>query len=248
MAEPGKNGLSTTIPVSPWIDITVPLRNAMVHWPGDPPVHIERVSDVERGDSHTLSEISMGSHSATHVDAPLHFLTHGNSVDEMPLDTMIGLARVIEIQDNESIKPEELAKQRIRQGERLLFKTRNSSRVWQSDQFVEDFVYLTKEAASFLADRKVRLVGIDYLSVGGYHRDGSAVHRTLLMAGIWIIEGLDLSGATAGTVELICLPMKLSRGDGAPARAIIRPLWKNNNSQNGDFGSTTRTPRGGGKN
>lgn len=234
MTQPKRHGLSSTVPVSPWIDITVPLRNAMVHWPGDPPVHIERTADVERGDSHTLSEISMGSHSATHVDAPLHFLTHGNSVDEMPLDTMIGLARVIEIQDNESIKPEALIKHRIRQGERLLFKTSNSSRVWQSDQFIEDFVYLTKDAASFLADRKVRLVGIDYLSVGGYQRDGSAVHRTLLMGGIWIIEGLDLSQATEGTVELVCLPLKLSRGDGAPARAIVRPLWKNNNPGGGE--------------
>src|SRR4030042_1649360 len=109
----------------PWIDISLPLRNAMVHWPGDPPVRITRVQDMDNGDSHTLSEISMSSHTGTHVDAPLHFIKKGTRLDRMPLDTTIGRARVIEIQDTEWIKPEELSIHHIRRGERVLFKTRN---------------------------------------------------------------------------------------------------------------------------
>ena len=195
----------------------------MVHWPSDPPVHIERVLDLDRGDSHALSALSMGSHTGTHVDAPRHFLSQGASVDQVPPETLIGRARVIEIQDRESIRPEELLRYGIRGGERLLFKTANSSRVWRMGRFTEDYVFLSAEAASLVAKRKVRLVGIDYLSVGGFKRDGGLVHRLLLEAGVWIVEGLDLSGVEPGKYDLVCLPIKISGGDGAPARAMLRP-------------------------
>lgn len=207
-----------------WLDITVPLRDAMVHWPDNPPVKIERVHDIERGDRSNVTQLSLGSHTGTHMDAPLHFIRQGMSIDKMPLDATVGRARVIEIKDTEAIKPAELARHRIRRGERILFKTRNSPRAWKTDSFVEDFVYVTKEAADFLVQRGVKTVGIDYLSVGGYKRDGSAVHQSLLEAGIWLIEGLDLSQVQAGSYDLICLPLKLARGDGALARAILRPL------------------------
>lgn len=206
-----------------WIDISVPLRDAMVHWPGDPPVNIKRVRDMERGDSVNLSMVSMGAHSGTHIDAPLHFIQQAKGIDEMPLDITIGRARVIEIEDPESIKPEELLRHRIRRGERILFKTKNSPRAWQTNEFVEDFVFISDEAARFLAQRGLRVVGVDYLSVGGFG-EGSYVHKTLLSSGVWIIEGLDLSLVSAGRYDLICLPLKFDRGDGAPARAILRPI------------------------
>ena len=212
----------------PWIDISLPLRNAMVHWPGDPPVRIRRVQDMDKGDSHTLSEISMGSHTGTHMDAPLHFIKSGTSIDRMPLGTAMGRARVIEIQDSESIKPQELSGHRIRRSERILFKTQNSSRVWQTNQFIEDFVFISNEAAHFLVQRGVSVIGIDYLSVGGFKRSGGEVHRTLLQAGIWIIEGLDLSSVSPERYDLICLPLKLDQADGAPARAILRPVRVSN--------------------
>lgn len=208
----------------PWIDISLPLHNEMVHWPGDPPLRIKRVHDLNHGDSHTLSEISMGSHTGTHIDAPLHFIQKGISIDKMPLDVTVGRARVIEIQDAESIKPEELFDHRIRRGERILFKTRNSSRVRQTDTFVEDFVFISNEAARFLVKRGIRVIGIDYLSIGGFKRGGSNVHQTLLQGGVWIIEGLDLSLVSPGRYDLICLPLKLDQADGAPARAILRPI------------------------
>ena len=208
----------------PWIDISVSLKDALVRWPGDPPVSIKRMKDIEQGDTANVSVISMGVHSGTHMDAPIHFIQEGKGIDHIPLDTAIGRARVIEIRDPGPIKPEELARHRIRRGERILFKTVNSSHVWQKDEFVEDFVFILDDAADFLVDRGVRLVGIDYLSVGSFKHDGSYVHKTLLGGGIWIIEGLNLSNITPGNYDLICLPLRIIGGDGSPARAILRPL------------------------
>ncbi len=205
-----------------WIDISVTLHTGMVRWPDNPPVQIERTLDIDHGDVCNVSTIAMGSHTGTHMDAPLHFLQTGKGIAEMPLDATLGSARVIEIRDTESIKPAELHPHAIQRGERVLFKTQNSTRCWKTDTFVEDFVYISQEAARYLAELGVRTVGVDYLSVGGYTKDGVETHRALLEAGIWIIEGLDLSQVQPGTYELICLPLKVTRADGAPARAIIR--------------------------
>ena len=205
-----------------WIDVSVSLHTGMVHWPDNPPVQIERMLDMERGDVCNVSTISMGSHTGTHMDAPLHFLQHGKGLDQLPLDATIGPARVIEIDDPESIKPDELRQHSIQAGERLLFKTRNSGRCWQTDTFIKDFVYISHEAARYLAELKVQVVGVDYLSVGGFFKDGVATHQALLGAGIWIIEGLNLSMIQPGMYDLICLPIKVTHSDGAPARAILR--------------------------
>jgi len=129
---------------------------------------------------------------------------------------------VIEIRDPESIKPVELRPYQIQRGERVLFKTRNSTRCWHTDDFVEDFVYISQEAARYLAVQQVQAIGVDYLSVGGFFTDGLETHHALLEAGIWIIEGLNLSEVEPGIYELICLPLKIEESDGAPARAILR--------------------------
>jgi arylformamidase len=211
-----------TLPTLGWIDVSVPLRSGMVRWPDNPPVHIERILDMERGDVSNVSTISMGSHTGTHVDSPIHFIRSGMGIDKMPLSATVGPARVIEIHDPELIKPEELRPHRIRRAERILFKTRNSERCWKTNDFVEDFVYLSTDAALFLITRQVQTIGVDYLSIGGYNKNGAEVHRALLEAGVWIIEGLDLSRVQSGAYELICLPLKIEQGDGAPARAILR--------------------------
>ncbi|MCA1717610.1 MAG: cyclase family protein [Actinobacteria bacterium] len=207
-----------------WIDVSVPLRSGMAHWPDNPPVRIERMLDMERGDVANVSEISLGAHTGTHMDAPIHFVREGEGMERMPLDATIGRARVIEIQDPESIKREELIPHEIGSGERVLFKTRNSPRCWQTDDFVEDFVYVSQDAARYLAEVGVRTVGVDYLSVGGFYKDGPETHHALLGAGVWVIEGLDLSEIEPGEYELICLPIKVQEGDGAPARAILRAI------------------------
>jgi arylformamidase len=204
------------------MDISVPLRSGMVHWPDNPAVRIERMLDMERGDVANVSTISLGSHTGTHMDAPIHFVHGGEGMDRMPLDATVGRARVIEIQDPISIKPDELDPHGIGRDERVLFKTRNSSLGWWTHDFIEDFVYVSQEAARYLADHEVRTVGVDYLSVGGFQKDGVETHQALLGAGIWVIEGLDLSRVRPGEYELICLPLKVEDGDGAPARAILR--------------------------
>ena len=207
-----------------WIDVSVTLRTGTVHWPDNPLVRIERMLDIEHGDAANVSTISMGSHTGTHMDAPLHFVRGGKGLDEMPLEATIGRARVIEIHDPESVKPDELRPHRLRGGERILFKTRSSARRWHEETFIEDFVYVSQEAARYLATCEVQTVGIDYLSVGGFVKDGVETHQALLEASIWVIEGLDFSQVEPGEYELICLPLKVKRGDGAPARAILRAI------------------------
>ncbi len=209
-----------------WIDISATIKSGMVHWPGDPKIEIKQIHSIAKGATANVSHISMGSHTGTHMDAPFHFFPKGKGIDAIPLDAAVGKARVIEIHDRESIKAEELKRHRIRSGERILFKTQNSRCCWGTDNFIKDFVYISAEAAKFLTARKIRSLGVDYLSVGGYFKDGEATHHALLKAGIWIIEGLNLSKVRPGEYELICLPLKLFHGDGAPARAMVRP-WTN---------------------
>jgi arylformamidase len=207
-----------------WIDVSVTVRHGMPHWPGDPPIVVTRHLDLARGDPCNLSHVAMGAHSGTHMDAPVHFLHGSPGLDTMPLDATIGEARVLEITDRRHVTAEELASHELQRGERVLLRTANSERAWEHESFVEEFVSIDESGAAHLAEVGVRTVGIDYLSVGGYHDDGAAVHRTLLAAGIWIIEGLDLGAVRGGRYELICLPVKLHESDGAPARAIVRPL------------------------
>jgi len=207
-----------------WLDISVAIHPGLVHWPGDPDLEVEWRLRLEKGDECNLSVLRLGSHSGTHMDAPLHFLANAKTLDRMPLEATIGPARVIEIKDRESIKPAELRAQSIRRGERILFKTRNSKAGWQKRGFDENFVYLSKEGAAYLAERRIRTVGIDYLSVGGFKRDSVEPHEILMRAGIWIIEGLNLSKVKGGRYELICLPLKVLGSDGAPARAILKRL------------------------
>lgn len=200
-----------------WIDISVPVCDGMAVWPGDPPTRIERIAAIERGDAFNLSNMSMCLHAGTHVDAPLHYLENAAAIGGLPLEAVVGPARVIAIQDPKSITAKELADHRIRRGERLLFKTRNRERA-----SFEDYVSLAPEAAGYLAGRGIRAAGIDYLSIGPPGEDGDEVHRILLGAGVWIIEGLDLAAVDPGKYDLVCLPLNIPASDGAPARAILR--------------------------
>jgi arylformamidase len=206
-----------------WTDISLTVKSNMMHWPGDPPVSIKRVRDMDSGDSVNLSKITMGVHSGTHVDAPMHFIKGGKGVDRILFDSLMGGARIIEIASNDAIGKRELARQRIRRGERILLRTRNSvKKIFNRDKFTQEFVHLDRSAADFLSARGIKTLGVDYLSVGGYKKDGHDVHRTLLGAGVLLIEGLDLSAVRPGSYDMICLPMKILDSDGAPARVIVR--------------------------
>jgi len=212
---------------SGWIDISYPLKKGMLHWPQDPvPPSVEsNAMTVEEVGTITMSQMTINSHHGTHVDAPRHFFPDGKTIDEMPLDAIMGPARVIEIKDTESIKPQELELHNIQPGERILFKTVNSS-YYQKEKFVEDFVHISTEGAHYLKDKRVSVVGIDYLAVGSFRdRDNLVeVHKVLVGNGIWVLEAIDLSGVKAGRYEIICLPIKIEHGDGAQARAILRAI------------------------
>jgi arylformamidase len=193
------------------IDISVPLRDGMVTYPGDPLVTIERAQSIAKGDAVNLTRMELGLHSGTHVDAPIHFLEGAAGIETVQLDALVGPCEVVELPD---LGPASL--QRVPgSAERVLFKTPNSE-LWARDEFVEDFVLLDGEGARLLVDLGVRLVGIDYLSIGD-----EAAHRTLLAAGIVPVEGLDLRGVEPGGYELVCLPLRVVGADGAPARAIL---------------------------
>lgn len=204
------------------IDISVPVYTGMVHWPGDPDVKLTRKLDMAKGEVCNYTHLSFGAHTGTHMDAPLHFVADGESMDKLPLDATVGRCRVIEIKARGQIGPRHLKSLRLRRGERVLFKTGNSRKSWKSEAFDEGFVSISQDAAQFLVDRGVRTVGVDYLSIGGWQSDGVETHQVMLGAGIWVIEGLNLAKVKPGGYELICLPLKLLGAEGAPARAVLR--------------------------
>jgi arylformamidase len=207
-----------------WIDVSIPLHNGMVGWPGDCAFRRTLTHSMQGGASNNLSELLTSAHTGTHMDAPLHFVRDGLSIDSMPLEAVIGRARVIGIRDEEAIRPAELEPHSIAAGDRILFRTRNSERDLTRKAFAKDFVSVSPEAARYLAQRGVRLVGVDYLSVGAFQEEsGRETHRALLSAGIWIVEGLVLKDIAPGEYDLICLPLRIVGSDGAPARAVLRP-------------------------
>ncbi|MBK8189495.1 MAG: cyclase family protein [Vampirovibrionales bacterium] len=206
------------------LDISAPIDGRLVVWPGDPPIEAYRALDIARGDPATVSRLSLGSHTGTHVDAPCHFLPDGQTLDEMPLSIFVGPARVFEIADPCAITVEELEAFDWAGVSRALFKTKNSARPWFHEPFHENFVYVSLAAADFLIARGVRLIGVDYLSVEAFDSVGAPCHKRLLGAGVALLEGLYLAQATAGDYDLTCLPLALVGADGAPARAILRPL------------------------
>jgi arylformamidase len=193
------------------IDVSVPIRSGMVTYPGDPGVTVERVVEIGEGSAYNLSKIDMGLHSGTHVDAPVHFIAGAAGVDELPLTVLVGPCEVVELDD---LSAASVA--RVPAGiERVLLKTSNSE-LWARESFVEGFERLDEAGARTLVERGVRLVGVDYLSVGD-----EPAHVALLGAGVIAVEGLDLRGVGPGRYELICLPLRVVGADGAPARALL---------------------------
>jgi arylformamidase len=212
---------------SEWIDISYPLGPDMLHVPIDPiPPHLDWVSHPSKGSDVAMFQLYINPHHGTHVDAPRHFFQDKPSIDEIPVDALMGKVRVIEIHDKESIKSQELVKHDIREGERILFKTRNSA-LYKSDKFIYDFVGVSIEAARYLAEKKISVVGLDYFAIASItSRDMLIeVHQIFLGRGILILETIDLSGVAPGLYELRCLPIAIVGGDAAPARALLRP-WK----------------------
>jgi len=212
-------------PSTGWIDATATLDTATTPiYQGDAPMHFEFLHDMRKGEAFTLSVYSLGAHSGTHIDAPMHFVNGGMTIDQVPLDPLIGPARVIEIPDSvQAIDAAELNRHDWQGAERVLFRTRSSVRGWMSSAvFHKDFAYIAPDAAQLLADANVKLVGIDYISAEQFAAPAPLAHRTLLGRNIPIVEGLALENVTAGDYDLVVLPMKIAGHEGAPARAILR--------------------------
>ncbi len=191
---------------------------------GDPGVNVDSWKALDRGDSANVSALHLGAHTGSHVDAPAHFIAGARKVDALPLDVLIGPARVVRVPDEvREIGPDLIAQSNLRGVERVLFHTRNSA-FWEESDFRRDFTYLDAEAAQMLIEMGVRLVGIDYLSIEKFKSSDHKTHLTLLRNSVIIVEGLDLREILAGDYELICLPLKIAggSGDGAPARAVLR--------------------------
>lgn len=207
-------------------DITVPISEKTPVYEGDPAVDIKLKLSMEGGENANVSEICMGVHTGTHVDAPNHFIRDTKKVIDLDLGVLIGPCRVIEIADDVmAIGPEHVAG--LEGIKRVLFKTRNSS-FWNDVEqgFRKDFTYIEPEAARMLTEGHIKLVGIDYLSVEAFGAEKPETHITFLQQEVIILEGLDLREVPAGKYELICLPMKIAggAGDGSPARTVLRTM------------------------
>jgi arylformamidase len=203
-------------------DISVPITHTMPVWPGDPPVQLLQKSHESADHSHTVTvtDIRMGSHTGTHFDAPFHMITGGKKLDEFPLDILVGKATVLQIPGVRSIGRTDLERFNWEGVERVLFKTDNSSH-WQDGKFYEEFVYLQPDGADFLVERRVRLVGIDYLSIDKFKADSHPTHMVLLKKNILLLEGLNLNNVSPGEYMLYALPLNLQDVDGGPARVIL---------------------------
>jgi arylformamidase len=191
-------------------------------WPGNPAVELERVNKIEEGANSNVSRLALGVHTGTHVDAPVHFIPGTTGIDALPLNVLIGRALVVHLARTKRITADDLDHALIPPStRRLLLKTRNSN-FWakRDTDFHTDYVGIDPSGAEWLVDRRVELVGVDYLSVAPW-KESRPTHEILLKAGIVVVEGLNLSKIKPGRYELTCLPLKLVGADGSPARAIL---------------------------
>ena len=202
-------------------DVTVPLSPEVPSYPGDPPFEIHRTHRLAGGAAYESSRLSLGCHVGTHVDAPSHFLPGGATVDRLPLEILLGKARVVAVASRERIDRSDLEALDLRDDIRVLLKTRMSGQMHRPP-LQEDYVYLTVDAAAYLAQAGLKLVGIDYVSVDRFGSVDFPSHHALLEAGVIVLEGLDLSEVPPGEYDMTCLPLRIVGAEGAPARVILR--------------------------
>ena len=209
----------------PLIDISLPLREGIPTWPGSVGLRVERVLRIEAGDPSNVTRLDLDIHVGTHVESSLHFRKDGAPIESIPLEVFLGPAYVAHLPEVAQVGEKDLRSLDLPHGTtRLLLRTRNSEE-WKAPKqsFRQDYVGLTADGARWVVDRGIRLVGADYLSIASFP-ECAKTHEVLLSAGVAILEGLNLSEAAAGTYELICLPLRLPGAEGAPARAVLRPM------------------------
>jgi arylformamidase len=203
------------------LDVSVPLKQGLPTYPQSPEFELQPIKRIADGASANVSRLVLGTHTGTHVDAPKHFIDDGAGIDRLPLDLLIGRARVVDINKRGPISVADLEAAGLREDLRVLFRTPNSA-LWNSDVFHEDYTHLTEGGARYLVEQGVKVVGIDYLSIEQFNKPGAPAHRTLLANDVIIIEGLNLADAEPGMYEMYCLPLLVTGGDGAPARVVLK--------------------------
>jgi arylformamidase len=201
-------------------DVSVADRPDMHFYPGDPTLEQTQIRAIARGDAANLTHLTMGAHTGTHVDAPSHFIDGAPTLEQIPLDRFVGPAQVLDLRGRAAVDAAALRAHAIRDGGIVLCLTDNSAR-WTRPGFQTDFTYITRDAAEYLLERKVKTIGMDYLSIEQFGSKTFEVHKLLLGAGVLVIEGLDLRAIEPGSYFLSCLPLKLEGVDGAPARAVL---------------------------
>jgi len=202
-------------------DATLAVHEKMVVFPGDPPFKTEPVSRIQTGEDYNLTRISMGTHLGTHVDPPAHFMDNGATVDQVALETLVGPGVVADLRGCPQIDRRALEKAAIAGYKRVLLKTDNGPRLLESPLH-PDTVHLAEDGARYLVENRIRLVGIDALSIEHPENPGSPVHHILLEAGVLVAESVHLLEIPPGEYEIFCLPLKIKDGDGAPARILLR--------------------------
>jgi arylformamidase len=205
------------------LDISVTTSNQTPVWPGHQRVNISQTATHENGDVAEITHIDMGAHTATHLDAPRHFVPGGSLVDALDLSTLIGPCHVHHVTCTGVLTAEYFASQNLPDAcTRLLLKIDDHAGKLYQPEFYEDYTAIDHTAATYLINRGLKLIGIDYLSIGPYHAGNVETHQALLGNDVIIVEGLDLSHVDAGPYELVCLPIRIAC-DGAPCRAVLMP-------------------------
>ena len=203
------------------IDVSVPLDANLPSYPGNTPFSLEAVKRIAHGDSSNVSSLHLSAHSGTHVDAPRHFFDNGPGVDRLPLEMLVGRARVIEVTSRRGIGADELASADLSEEVRVLIKTHNS-RLWGSPEFHRNYAGVTESGAKHLIEHGIKVVGVDYLSVEEFKKPGAPAHKALLGSDTIIIEGLNLADVVPGDYDMVCLPLRVVDADGAPARVVLQ--------------------------
>jgi arylformamidase len=201
-----------------WIDVSIPMREGMTVWPGDPPFSLRPASRISEGAGCNVSTLTMSTHTGTHVDAPWHFEEDGKRLDQVDASVFFGDALLIDVPDRESIRAEDLGPDPL--PPRVIVRTRNSG-FPAEDPFYTTYTAVESDAAQRMVDEGVRLVGVDYLSVAPFKQPGQNTHHILLQAGVFVVEGLRLTGLPEGLYSFVVLPLPLVGADGSPCRAFV---------------------------
>jgi arylformamidase len=205
------------------IDISRKVKKGMTVWPGDGGINIYRKASIKEGDSCNVSSIDMGLHTGTHIDAPLHYFDELQDIASLDLSMYIGYVSIFELDVKDCISEDDIKEFNIEKGDVVFFKTGNSE-ILETEGFVKDFIYLDKSASEYLLKKGIKTVGIDYLSVDGYHTKGFHSHNILLSNGIGVIEGLFLKDVNSGKYFFSCLPLRIEGADGSPVRGVLLEL------------------------